>query len=97
MNDKPDLDIPDLEQEMDRLQARMPHRIARVMGTLRGPAAAPYRIPLGVALTVGGCLSFLPVLGLWMAPLGLTLMAQDVPVIRKPLARAMARINRKLD
>jgi hypothetical protein len=39
---------------------------------------------------------FLPVLGFWMAPLGLAVIAQDVPVMRPPLARLVARVNRKL-
>jgi hypothetical protein len=88
-------DRPDLDDELDRLQARVPHGVARVMRKVRSPAAAPYRIPVGVALTVGGCLGFLPVLGFWMAPLGLVVLAQDVPVMRPPLARAVAWINRK--
>ena len=35
------------------------------------------RIILGVLLMVGGILGFLPVLGYWMFPLGLTLLAVD--------------------
>jgi hypothetical protein len=38
---------------------------------------------------------FLPILGFWMIPLGLAVLAQDVPVIRPPLARVVAWINRK--
>jgi hypothetical protein len=94
--DKRDAEKPDLDRELDRLQQRLPNSVSRLMDKLRGPAVAPYRIPVGVALTVGGCLGFLPVLGLWMTPLGLALLAQDVPVMRKPFARLMARVNRKL-
>ena len=36
-------------------------------------------------LIFGGIFSFLPVLGLWMLPLGLLLFAQDVPVLQKPM------------
>jgi hypothetical protein len=39
---------------------------------------------------------FLPILGFWMAPLGLALMAQDVPIIRRPTARLLAAVNRRL-
>jgi hypothetical protein len=63
---------------------------------VRSPKVAPYRIPVGVALTVGGCFGFLPVLGFWMAPLGLAVMAQDVPLMRRPTARLVAAVNRKL-
>ena len=36
---------------------------------------------------LGGVFSFLPVLGLWMLPLGLLLLAHDVPFLRKPVGR----------
>jgi hypothetical protein len=31
-----------------------------------------------------------------MAPLGLAVMAQDVPLMRRPTARLVAAVNRKL-
>ena len=65
------------------------------MHKVRSPAAAPFRIPLGVALTAGGVVGFLPILGFWMVPLGLAILAQDVPFMRPPLARAFAWINGK--
>ena len=50
---------------------------------------------MGVLLICGGLFSFLPILGLWMLPLGLGLLADDVPRPRYPfcgrfLARARA-------
>ncbi len=35
------------------------------------------RIAVALLLILGGIFSFLPVLGLWMLPLGLMLVAQD--------------------
>ena len=32
---------------------------------------------------LGGIFSFLPLLGVWMLPLGLLLIAQDVPFLQK--------------
>jgi len=46
-------------------------------------------------LIVGGIFSFLPVLGLWMLPLGLLLFAQDVPILQKPMARMLGWIECK--
>jgi hypothetical protein len=86
---------PDLDEELDRLQERVPHGVARVMRKVRSPAVAPYRIPVGVALTAGGVVGFLPILGFWMVPLGLAVLAHDVPVMRPPLARLLAKINGK--
>jgi hypothetical protein len=53
------------------------------------------RIPLAILLVVGGVFSFLPVLGLWMLPLGLVLIAQDVPFLQKPTAQLLGWIERK--
>jgi len=35
------------------------------------------------------------VLGIWMLPLGLVLIAQDVPPLRSPMARMLAWGHRK--
>jgi hypothetical protein len=53
------------------------------------------RIPLAIALIVGGIFSFLPVLGLWMLPLGLILIAQDLPFLQRPMAQLLGWIERK--
>ena len=52
-------------------------------------------IPLAILLIIGGIFSFLPVLGLWMLPLGLVLFAQDVPPLQKPMAKGLGWIERK--
>jgi hypothetical protein len=95
MGDSKSSDQPDLNEELDRLQERVLHRVARVMCKVRSPAVAPYRIPVGIALTAGGIVGFLPILGFWMVPLGLAVLAHDVPVMRPPLARLLAKINGK--
>lgn len=95
MGDKEPAGEPDLDTELDRLQERLPHRVSRLMRKVRSPAAARYRIPAGVALTAGGIVGFLPIVGFWMLPLGLAVIAQDVPVMRPPLARLLARVNGK--
>ena len=93
LGDQASGDNPDLDEELDRLQERLPDRISNLMRKVRSPSAAPYRIPVGVALTAGGVFGFLPVLGFWMVPLGLAVLAQDVPVMRRPLARLLKKVN----
>jgi len=88
-------DKPDLDEELDRLQAWVPDRVSKVVRKVRSSEAKPYRIPLGIALTAGGVVGFLPILGFWMVPLGLAVLAQDVPVMRPPLAWALKKINGK--
>jgi hypothetical protein len=54
------------------------------------------RVPLAVLLILGGIFSFLPVLGLWMLPLGLLVLAIDVPVLKRPVGNAIVRLQRWL-
>ncbi len=44
---------------------------------------------LGLVLIVGGILGFLPVLGFWMIPLGIALLATDIPPLRRWLVRRL--------
>jgi hypothetical protein len=85
--------------ELDRhfawFEARLPPRPARFVGWLRKPSSRYARIPLALLLILGGVFSFLPVLGLWMLPLGLLLFAQDVPMLQKPMARMLGWVERK--
>lgn len=45
-------------------------------------APTPLRWSLGVLLIAGGVLGFLPVVGFWMIPLGVLLLASGSPRIR---------------
>jgi hypothetical protein len=69
------------------LEQKVPESMARLIRKLRHPDARWIRIPAGLLLTLGGIFSILPVLGLWMLPLGLLLIAQDVPFLREPVGR----------
>jgi hypothetical protein len=55
----------------------------------------PIRFPIALMLVAGGLLSFLPVLGIWMLPLGLLLLAVDLPVLRSPISGLIIRTRRK--
>jgi hypothetical protein len=54
------------------------------------PRSKPLRIALGVVLVLGGFLGFLPVLGLWMAPLGFLVLSIDIPIVGRWTRRAQA-------
>ncbi len=54
------------------------------------------RIPLAVLLVFGGIFSFLPVLGIWMLPLGFLVLAVDIPPLRKPVGDWLVRGQRGL-
>ena len=87
------------QKELDRnfawFEKKLPRGPSRFVGWLRKPSSIYARIPIAFLLIVGGFLSFLPVLGLWMLPLGLLLFAQDVPPLQKPMARGLGWIERK--
>jgi hypothetical protein len=89
--------MADFHQEMDRFQDHLPDWASRHLDRLRHPRALWIRVPAGIALTGGGVLSVLPGLGLWMLPVGLALLAQDVPPMQPPLARVLNFANGKID
>jgi len=53
------------------------------------------RMPLGVLLIIGGVLGFLPILGFWMIPLGLAILAIDIPAAHR-LLHALKRAYYRL-
>ena len=86
---------PDFDDELTRLQDRVPDWAKKLIKNARRPRPGWLRIPLALALILGGILGFLPILGFWMLPLGLAILALDLPFLRGPLARLLAYINRK--
>jgi hypothetical protein len=53
------------------------------------------RLPVALLLILGGVFSFLPVFGIWMLPLGLMLLAVDVPLIRPTVSAGFIRVRRR--
>ena len=49
------------------------------------------RAALGLLLICSGLLGFLPVLGFWMIPLGLGVLATDIPPLRRWLRTRMKK------
>jgi hypothetical protein len=76
-----------LRQAFRHLEHEVPGKVARVLRNLRHPDAKWVRIPVGFLLILGGIFSILPFLGLWMLPLGLLLIAYDIPMLQKPVGR----------
>jgi hypothetical protein len=83
------------EQRLDRLIGRLPQRLQAVIRWLRKPSARWVRIPAGVLLIGGSVRSILPLFGLWMLPLGLLLLAEDVPLLRRGMDRILDWIERR--
>lgn len=77
----------ELRAAFKRIEAELPPRLARTMRWLQHRNSRLVRVPAGLVLIAGGVFSFLPVLGVWMLPLGLMLLASDVPPLQRPMAR----------
>ncbi|GJD79313.1 hypothetical protein [Methylobacterium gregans] len=78
----------DWDARVDRLSAKMPDALRRAFDWLREPSRLWLRVSAAILFILGGIFSILPVLGLWMLPLGLALLAQDVPGLKVPLEKS---------
>lgn len=76
---------------MFRLRGRAVEIFGRSM-TL--PASRISRIAIGILFVIGGLFSILPVLGLWMLPLGLLILSMDIGFVRRWRRRADVRWTR---
>jgi hypothetical protein len=82
-----------LARQFDRLGRQVP-QIAGFLDWVRRPGWTIVRVPLALLLILGGIFSFLPVLGIWMLPLGLAMLAVDIPPLRKPVGDWLVRGQR---
>jgi hypothetical protein len=73
------------------------HRLRLSMGrySVPVPRSKALRIGLGVGLCLGGVFWFLPVLGLWMLPLGLLVLSIDFPPVRRMRRRTAVHWGRR--
>jgi hypothetical protein len=60
---------------------------------IRVPGHPLLRIVLGVGMVIGGLVGFLPVLGFWMVPVGLAILAIDFPPVRRFQRRMTIRLG----
>jgi hypothetical protein len=81
------------EIRLERLLNRLPKHIASAVRFLRQPSGRWLRIPGGILLTFGGVVGFLPLVGFWMLPMGLALLADDVPPLRSLRSRVLKWIE----
>jgi len=82
-----------LDRQFKMLERTVPG-IRHPIGFLRTGWGRFVRIPLAGLLILGGCFSILPFLGAWMLPLGLLLLAVDVPMLRRPVSALTIRGRR---
>ena len=82
------------EQRIDGLIGRLPARLQTTIRWLRRPGLRWVRVLAGLLFIAGAFLSMLPVFGIWMLPLGLMLLAEDIPPVRRVRDRFLNWIER---
>ena len=92
---------------MSRRQRRFERQfevLSRLVPVLRGPLTILrrdglrlVRLPLALVFIACGFLWFLPVFGFWMLPLGLLLLAIDLPLLRGPISALLIRSRRRIN
>jgi hypothetical protein len=83
------------EWQLDLLIRRLPKPVQSAVRWLRRPSSRWVRLPAGVLLMLGSIFSILPIFGLWMLPLGLLLLAEDVAPLQRLTDRALAWIEHR--
>src|SRR5262245_35037789 len=82
---------------MKKLRDRLVAAIRRTVlwGERRVPRGV--RSIVGILLMIGGVVGFLPILGFWMIPAGLALIALDIPAMRRRFLEWARRDQRPED
>lgn len=84
-----------LDKAFDCLAQELPPVAVRLLDWLRSPTTRVIRLVLGIMFICASFFWFLPVIGIELLPLGLLLIAIDVPFLRKPIARMVIWIVAK--
>jgi len=96
MTRKPDDEGKELlDRAFEGLEKQAPDRVTRAIRWVRNPKSRWVRVPIGILCIIASFFWFLPVIGLEYLPIGLLLIAQDVPFLRRPVAIFMLRLERK--
>lgn len=77
------------------LTGRLPAWLGSTLFWLRHPSRTIIRGIAAGFLVLGGVFAILPVLGLWMLPLGVGLLAEDVPGLKPHLERSSRWLARQ--
>src|ERR1043165_982377 len=83
----------EVEQYIREKLDRLPPRIAQSVHKLRNAQPAWLRLVVAALLMIGGLLWFLPLVGIWMLPLGLILVADQFPATKRLLVKLLLRME----
>jgi hypothetical protein len=84
-----------LDEAYEGLEREVPDRVSRAIRWLRDPKSRWIRLPVGILFIIASAFWFLPVLGIEFLPIGLLLIAEDVPFLRKPVGLFLIWLERR--
>lgn len=73
-----------MDEAYEKLCQLLPERLQPALRWLHSPRSRLVRIPLGILCIIAGFFFWMPVVGLEFFPIGLLLLAHDVPFLRRP-------------
>lgn len=82
-----------LDRQLRALALGLPV-LAPLIAGIQGRPGMLVRLPVAFLLLIGGLLGFLPIFGFWMLPLGLLVLAIDLPALRPAVTATMIRVRR---
>ena len=82
------------DTRLAHLLTKMPQWLRSTVEWLRHPPRWWARVGAACFFLLGGILAVLPVFGLWMLPLGLALLSDDLPWLKMPLEKTACLIER---
>ncbi len=82
------------DRRFGRQLAYLERRLPKLATGLTQPGYRLVRLPVAAGLIAGSTLSVLPLFGVWMLPLGLVLLAVDLPALRPRVSATMIRARR---
>ena len=76
-----------MDQAYEGLEREAPDRIKPFIRWLHGPRSRKFRLPIGILLIACGLVGFLPIVGYEFIPVGLLVISQDIPFMRRPMGK----------
>lgn len=98
MNEDTDrTDAQKLDAIVEKYADKIPRPLGRFIKWMRKPHLRWLRLIAGILLVIFGLVGFLPILGFWMVPLGLIILAQDSKWLQSPTLKAISWIERRFE
>ncbi|EUB98129.1 4-alpha-glucanotransferase [Rhizobium sp. CF080] len=88
-------DAQKLDAIVEKYADKIPRPLGRFIRWMRKPELRWLRLIVGILFVIFGFVGFLPILGFWMVPLGLIILAQDSKWLQRPTLKAITWLEGK--